>query len=713
MIKRFYLSLLIIFVCTGLSAQSPSIGGYNVYYGILHNHSTVSNATGTPDQAYNYAKNTAKLDFFSLADHQEQIDSAEWVSVKAAAEKYNQDSVFTTFRGFECSTNGHVAVINSDDYPAGSADPYSTFAELTSWINARNCIAFFNHPGRTTSVLFNGFTTTPSEKFVGMELWNGTADFSMHYYNDGMYRNDGNLNHYAEANLRGWMIGASGSDDNHGGNWGTRTGYRLAILSERLTRADLYAAMQARRFFSTLDKNLALSFKINGMEMGSMLEGKPYDLQIQATDKDGETFTKVMLYRNGFEIKTWLISTSLVNISFPIKTYDGDFIHVKVTQADGNEAISSPVFIRGGAVNSHPTCSISTPINGTHLNDPQLLTFTAEASDTDGSVVAVKFFVNGNSLGTDSLAPYSIDYNIPAIGPYTVTAEVTDDAGSRTISAPVGFTVGTFSVNRSLRISGSNDDIEESATGIMDQGSSDLELVRESTIQKVGLRFTGLDIPYGAKIESAYIQFTVDEVSTGSCSLSIRGHNADNSEPFTTSDYNISGRPVTSAVVIWTPAEWLTVGTAGPDQKTPDLSSIIQEIVNHPGYTSGSAVSIIITGTGKRVAKAYEGSASTAALLTVNYSFGAETSILAPTHTGLPVQMYPNPVSDGKITVEIDSDTESPVSVTIFDLSGRILYRSVIESNQTFIDVSDIKSGLYIIQLSNGINIRSHKLLVK
>jgi hypothetical protein len=713
MTKQLYFSLFLILVCRGLSAQSPSIGGYNVYYGTLHNHSSVSDGTGTPDQAYNYAKNNAGYDFFSLADHQELIDSAEWVSVKTAAEKYNQDSVFTTFWGFERSTNGHVAVINSDDYPAASDDPYSTFEELVSWVNARNCIAFFNHPGRTTSILFSGFTTTPSEKFVGMELWNGTADFSMHYYNDGMYRNDGNLNHYAEANSRGWMIGASGSDDNHGGTWGTRTGYRLAILSEHLTRADLYAAMQARRFFSTLDKNLALSFKINGMEMGSVLEGKPYDLQIQASDKDGEIFTKVMLFRNGFEIKTWFISTPLVNLTLPIKTYDGDFIHVKVTQADGNEAISSPVFIRGGAVNSLPSCSISAPLNGIHLDDPQSITISAEASDTDGSVVAVKFSVNNNSLGTDSLAPYSIDYNIPSAGPYTVTAEVTDDAGSRTFSSPVGFTVGTFSGSRSSRISGGNDDIEESATGIMDQGSSDLELVTESTIQKVGLRFTGLEIPAGASIESAYIQFAVDEVSSGSCSLSIRGHNADNSEPFTTADFNVSGRSVTSAVVTWAPPVWPTVGAAGPDQKTPDLSSIIQEIVNRPGYTSGSAVSIIITGTGKRVAEAYEGSESAAALLTVDYSFGTETSILTSSLPGHPVQIYPNPVSDGKITVEINSDDRSSVSVTIFDLSGRILHRSVIGSNQTIIDVSDIKSGLYIIQVSDGIHIRSHKMIVK
>ncbi|MCB9048938.1 MAG: hypothetical protein H6556_05850 [Lewinellaceae bacterium] len=37
---------------------------------------------------------------------------------------------------------------------------------------------------------------------------------------------------------------------------------------------------------------------------------------------------------------------------------------------------------------------------------------------------------------------------------------------------------------------------------------------------------------------------------------------------------------------------------AGDAQRTPDISAIIQEIVNRNGYTSGSSIAIIINGTG-------------------------------------------------------------------------------------------------------------------
>jgi hypothetical protein len=62
------------------------------------------------------------------------------------------------------------------------------------------------------------------------------------------------------------------------------------------------------------------------------------------------------------------------------------------------------------------------------------------------------------------------------------------------------------------------------------------------------------------------------------------------------------------------------VGEAGLDQQTPDVSSVIQEIVNRPGWTSGNSLVIIITGTGKRVADSYNGNQAGASTLHVEYT---------------------------------------------------------------------------------------------
>jgi len=71
--------------------------------------------------------------------------------------------------------------------------------------------------------------------------------------------------------------------------------------------------------------------------------------------------------------------------------------------------------------------------------------------------------------------------------------------------------------------------------------------------------------------------------------------------------------------VSWTPAAWNTEGQAGASQQTPDLKDIVQEIVNRAGWSANNGLAIIITGTGKRTAEAYEGSASQAAQLVVTY----------------------------------------------------------------------------------------------
>jgi chitinase len=68
---------------------------------------------------------------------------------------------------------------------------------------------------------------------------------------------------------------------------------------------------------------------------------------------------------------------------------------------------------------------------------------TATATDGDGTVAAVEFFANGQSIGTDTSSPFSVSWtNVPA-GTYSITAIARDDDGATTTSSPVGITVGT------------------------------------------------------------------------------------------------------------------------------------------------------------------------------------------------------------------------------------------------------------------------------
>jgi cytochrome c peroxidase len=174
-----------------------------------------------------------------------------------------------------------------------------------------------------------------------------------------------------------------------------------------------------------------------------------------------------------------------------------------------------------------------------------------------------------------------------------------------------------------VRVTAGADDAEEDTSLHVDLGSSDLELTEEATAQTVGIRFAGVDIPPGATISRAYVQFAADETQSGPTALVIQGEAADNALGFTTATGNVSSRVRTSAAVAW-PAvpPWAALGESGPDQRTPDIAAVIQEIVDRGGWASGNALAIILTGSGRRTAESFDGDKGRAPLLHVEYAVG-------------------------------------------------------------------------------------------
>ena len=286
--------------------------------------------------------------------------------------------------------------------------------------------------------------------------------------------------------------------------------------------------------------------------------------------------------------------------------------------------------------NAIPTVTITGPANGATFSEGAAITFSGTASDVeDGNLTSSLTWtssVNG-TIGTGG----SFSTSALSLGSHTITARVTDGGGAEG-SAAIAITVNPEGVaTLEVRVAASADDAEESPTGVIDLTSSDLELVNDGGDQTVGMRFNGVTIPHGAAISNAYVQFQVDEADTEATSLTIRGDSTDNAATFTTATGNISSRRRTASAVSWSPVPWSTVGAAGPDQRTPNIAAIIQEIVNRAGWSSGNSLAIIITGTGHRTAESFNGLAAAAPLLHVDYVVGGGGSNAAPTATNVAI----------------------------------------------------------------------------
>ncbi|MEJ2139173.1 MAG: metallophosphoesterase [Gammaproteobacteria bacterium] len=258
-----------------------------------------------------------------------------------------------------------------------------------------------------------------------------------------------------------------------------------------------------------------------------------------------------------------------------------------------------------------------------------------------GSYVTDWSQVSGPGIATfaDGSQPET-SVSFSELGRYTL--RLTGDDGALVSTDDVEVIVtepGVDVFDAQFRVSAGNDDAEESVgTSVVYMDSGDLELIHDTDSQRsdqiVGMRFNGVDIPPDATIWNAYIQFQVDEVTVDPAQLVVAAEAADNSSVYTTAAGDLSTRSVTNASVSWAPPPWTEVGLVGEEQRTPDLSEIIQEVIDRPGWSSGNSLSILVTGSGQRTAESYEGNSSAAPLLVVEYAKGLnavpDISITAP-----------------------------------------------------------------------------------
>ena len=181
-----------------------------------------------------------------------------------------------------------------------------------------------------------------------------------------------------------------------------------------------------------------------------------------------------------------------------------------------------------------------------------------------------------------------------------------------------------MSVTVDTQVESSSDDAEENlASGATNITSSDLEFTTDgAATQIVGIRFHPA-IPAHATVTRAWIQFTVDEATTTPTVLTLAGEAIDDAATFSATNANISSRVRTTASVSWAPADWPTVGDATAAQRTTDVTTIVQEIVGRSGWSNGQHLAFVVAGTGWRVADSFDGSASGAARLHVEFDVTA------------------------------------------------------------------------------------------
>lgn len=291
-LKKFIVSLSFLFFFSILDAEE-----YKVYYGNIHAHCSHSDGKGSAIEAYTYARDMAKLDFFALTDHMEQLTQDELKETINAADSTRIEGVFETLWGFEWGSPiyNHSNMFMTEHF-------YSIDCYINDHINKfyteliRYPPAFmqFNHPDYNPNLPMYNYRQYEYRKDVDEIV-------SLIEVKSAFDTDDKQELSYIQALDKGWHLSPVYNQDNHSPDWGTKNDCRAAVWLPSLSRENLIDGLKKGRTYSTCNKNAIVKWLCDGKWAGETRFNKEsIDCELTLSDPDeSDVFTSVDIITTG------------------------------------------------------------------------------------------------------------------------------------------------------------------------------------------------------------------------------------------------------------------------------------------------------------------------------------------------------------------------------------------------------------------------------
>lgn len=423
--------------------------GASLYKGHMHTHTSLSDGILLPNDAYNFVKANTDFDFYAVTEHDVTYDistgsdfitnvqdsySDEYKLLHEQSDAHNRDNEFITLPGTEVTwydESGHINLFNAPWF----ARTHGVGADGTwGWSDIKydlptfyarlaqdpHAIAQFNHPRSSGNWSFNEF-----------KHYNRDVDKNL---NTMEYKSSNDFAIYTKALDRGWHVSPVFGGDEHKGNWGMVQPHVTGIWADHLTRKGLYEAMRNHNTYVSFDRNLEMAVSAKGQMMGAILPAntKKINLKIQINDSDAsDALDKVVVYKNSGEVvqEYHHIASNQFKKEVNLASSDGDYFLVRAFQADGEEAISAPIWIGDetrGTVHA-PEITVQGQYPATLKLGDQVEVLSASATDNRGQSLPVKAIVlndKGEVTVTDQ------HFKVDMYGEYYIKYAATDAQGN-------------------------------------------------------------------------------------------------------------------------------------------------------------------------------------------------------------------------------------------------------------------------------------------
>lgn len=350
----------------GEHAETPSIeyNGETLYllFGELHEHSDISICNRCGDQSldenYQCRRDLNRLDFVAMTDHGYNIVPHLWnYSAKQVRANYDPGRL-VTFLGEEWTSSfedydeerpwgyyGHRNLIFADPYFPKWWTAYNGDSPADLWRELRAMRADFvqiPHQLADSGNVPVDWNYVDEEAQPVAEIFQTRGSYE-HLDAPRHARTATGVrgNYLQDAWARGVRIGVIASPD-HGGGLG-----KAAVWAREKSRSAILEAIRARRTFGTTAARIRMDFRVNGHLMGEAIPSGEGPVSVVAEVEAAGPLAKVEICRNN----EFIYATSPEGLRASIDFVDRDpaegnsYYYLRVTQADGEIAWSSPVWL--------------------------------------------------------------------------------------------------------------------------------------------------------------------------------------------------------------------------------------------------------------------------------------------------------------------------------------------------------------------------------
>ena len=161
----------------------------------------------------------------------------------------------------------------------------------------------------------------------------------------------------------------------------------------------------------------------------------------------------------------------------------------------------------------------------------------------------------------------------------------------------------------------SEDDAVESALGFVDLESPVVGMTSPEA-SWFGLRFRDVRVPQGVTVLSSFVRVRPALLGLDPAQWTVFGDLSDPHQPFTGELGGLSSRPRTESSAIWDVFAWTGLGF---QVGSPDLSIVMEEVLQRPEWDPGGSIGLLVSGTGQRAAHSFDGAAASGAELWVAF----------------------------------------------------------------------------------------------